>query len=193
MDRSNFHRAGLTRENLSPLESSRSFDLDRSEYSRYSKPSPSKTSELDVLWRSVGKTSADTRVAKQKAPGVYLLIGFICGALFMGVISAIAGFSNLAGSQKTEEIIVQQAPKANVAVIGPDTQAPVEAVSVPSEEKYEVKSGDTLDGIAYRFYGKYDVEKIEAIQKLNNIVDPSSLQIGQVILIPVDTRRQKDF
>ena len=189
MKSSTLHRAGLSRENMSALESSRSFDLDRREYLRYSKPVV-KTPELDVLWRSVAKTSTDTRVTKQKAPGVYLLIGFICGALFMGIISAIAGLSNIAASQKTEEIIVQQAPKANVAVIGPDTQAPIEAVSTPSEEKYEVKSGDTLDGIAYRFYGKYDVEKIEAIQKLNNIVDPSSLQIGQLILIPVDTRRQ---
>ena len=63
------------------------------------------------------------------------------------------------------------------------------AVSVPSEEKYEIKSGDTLDKIAYRFYGKYDVEKIDAIQKINNITDPSALQIGQVIIIPVDSQR----
>ncbi len=186
MKSSTLHRAGLSRENMTALESSRSFDLDRSEYLRYTKPTV-KNSELDVLWRSVGKTNVDTRTAKQKAPGVYLLIGFISGCLFMGLISLIAGFSNFIGTQKTEEIVVQQAPKANVAVIGADTQGTTTAVV--SEEKYEVKSGDTLDKIAYRFYGKYDVEKIDAIQKLNNIVDPSSLQIGQVILIPVDAQR----
>ena len=187
MKSSTIHRAGLTRENMSALESSRTFDLDRNEYSRYVKPS--KTPELDVLWRSVGKTNNDTRITKQKAPGVYLLIGFICGALFMGLISLIAGFSNFIGSQKTEEIIVQQAPKANVAVIGADNQQTVASVQTQSEEKYEIKSGDTLDKIVYRFYGKYDVNKIDAIQKLNNITDPSSLQIGQVILIPVDNQR----
>ena len=188
MKSSTLNRAGLSRENMSALESSRSFNLDRSEYLRYSKPA-SKTSELDVLWRSVGKTNAEARSVKQKAPGVYLLIGFICGCLFMGLISLIAGFSNFIGSQKTEEIIVQQAPKANVAVIDADAQDATTPVASVSEEKYEVKSGDTLDKIAYRFYGKYDVEKIDAIQKLNNITDPSSLQIGQVILIPVNAQR----
>ena len=188
MKSSTLHRAGLSRENMSALESSRTFDLDRSEYLRYTKPI-AKTSELDVLWRNVGKTSLDTRTTKQKAPGVYLLIGFICGCLFMGLISLIAGFSNFIGSQKTQEIVVQQAPKANVAVIGADSQTNNTVVSVPSEEKYEIKSGDTLDKIAYRFYGKYDVEKIEAIQKINNITNPSALQIGQVIIIPVDSQR----
>lgn len=187
MKSSTLHRAGLTRENMSALESSRTFDLDRNEYSRYIKPT--KTPELDVLWRSVGKTGVDTRGAKQKAPGVYLAIGFICGALFMGLISLIAGFSNFVGNQKTEEIVVQQAAKPNVAVIGADTPVVSETAAATSEERYEVKSGDTLDKIAYRFYGKYDMEKIEAIQKLNNISDPASLQIGQVIIIPVDAAR----
>ena len=74
-------------------------------------------------------------------------------------------------------------------VIGADSQTSGTVASVPSEEKYEIKSGDTLDKIAYRFYGKYDVEKIEAIQKINNITNPSALQIGQVIIIPVDSQR----
>ena len=47
MKSSTLHRAGLTRENMSALESSRSFDLDRNEYSRYVKPA--KAPELDVL------------------------------------------------------------------------------------------------------------------------------------------------
>ncbi len=188
MKSSTLHRAGLSRENMSALESSRAFNLDKSEYLRYTKPI-AKTPELDVLWRSVGKTNADTRVTKQKAPGVYLLIGFVCGCLFMGLISLIAGFSNSIGTQKTEEIIVQQAPKTNVAVIGADNQPVATQNQSLSEEKYEVKSGDTLDKIAYRFYGKYDVEKIDAIQKLNNITNPSTLQIGQVILIPVEAQR----
>lgn len=186
MKSSTIHRAGLTRENMSVLENSGSFNLDRNEYSRYQKPS--KTPELDVLWRSVSK-SGDTRAQKPKAPGVYLTIGFISGALFMGLISLIAGFSTMATSNNAEEIIVSQAVKPNVAVIGADVQPATEPLSSLSEEKYEVKSGDTLDKIAYRFYGKYDVEKIEAIQKLNNITNPSSLQIGQVILIPVDNAR----
>ena len=54
-----------------------------------------------------------------------------------------------------------------------------------AEEKYEIKSGDTLDRIALRFYGKYDTQKIEEIQRINNIKNPAALQIGQVIIIPL--------
>ena len=118
------------------------------------------------------------------------IIGFIAGALFMGLISLIAGISNTIGSPKVEEMNLPQAQKsANVAVIAPDAPAVNDSIPVVSEEKYEIKSGDTLDKIVYRFYGKYDVQKIEAIQQLNNITNPSSLQIGQVILIPVDSAR----
>lgn len=188
MKSSTLHRAGLSRENMSALESSRYQTLDRNEYSRYLKPQ--KAPELDMLWRSVGKTTVETRSSKQKAPGVYLLIGFIAGALFMGLISLIAGISNTIGSPKVEEMNLPQAQKsANVAVIAPDAPAANDSIPVVSEEKYEIKSGDTLDKIVYRFYGKYDVQKIEAIQQLNNITNPSSLQIGQVIIIPVDSAR----
>lgn len=186
MKSSTLHRAGLSRENMSALESSRTVDLDRNEYSRYIKPQ--RSSELDVLWRSVGKSN-DSRTHKQKAPGVYLAVGFIAGALFIGLISLIAGFSNVASNVKSENNVnLPPAAKANVAIIGADSEASAQA-AVISEEKYEVKSGDTLDKIAFRFYGKYDVEKINEIQKLNNITNPSALQIGQVILIPVDKSR----
>ena len=62
MKSSTLHRAGLSRENMSVLENCATLDSDRSEYSRYVR-SP-KTPELDMLWRSVGR-STDIRTAKQ--------------------------------------------------------------------------------------------------------------------------------
>lgn len=186
MKSSTLQRAGLSRENMSVLENCATLDSDRSEYTRYVKPQ-AKTPELDMLWRSVGKT-ADIRNIKQKAPGVYLLIGFIAGALFMGIISLIAGFANLAGNTRVEEFPTEK--RAQVAVIAPDGETTNPNVTTTTtEEKYEVKSGDTLDSIVYRFYGRYDTEVIQKIQDLNNLSNPNALQIGQVLVIPVEQTR----
>ena len=72
----------------------------------------------------------------------------------------------------------------NVAVIGEDAAAGTAAEA--SREKYVVKSGDTLNGIAYRFYGKYNEAKIQEIQKINEIANPAALKVGQELLIPVE-------
>lgn len=49
-------------------------------------------------------------------------------------------------------------------------------------QEYIVKSGDTLSNIARRFLGAN--ADWQAIAKINNITNPSSLQIGQRLLIP---------
>ena len=45
--------------------------------------------------------------------------------------------------------------------------------------------GDTINGIAYRFYGKYNEAKIQEILRINNITNPNSMKIGQELIIPV--------
>lgn len=47
---------------------------------------------------------------------------------------------------------------------------------------YTVKAGDTLSGIAARFYG--DANDWHKIAKANNIRDPRKLRIGQVLKLP---------
>ena len=83
---------------------------------------------------------------------------------------------------KTEPI---EDTKTNVAVIGTDTVSETTPEVVSTNEKYVVKQGDTLNGIAYRFYGKYDEEKILEIQRINNITNPQAIRIGQELQIPV--------
>ena len=63
------------------------------------------------------------------------------------------------------------------------------AENTVTEEKYVVKKGDTLNGIAYRFYGKYDEAKILEIQRINHIVNPAAISIGQELIIPVSQDR----
>jgi LysM repeat protein len=79
--------------------------------------------------------------------------------------------------------------KSNVTVIGSDSILDSVNDVVVSREKYVVKKGDTLNGIAYRFYGKYDESKILEIQRINNITNPAAIRIGQEILVPVSQIR----
>jgi len=55
----------------------------------------------------------------------------------------------------------------------------VGVVSAQENETYTVRSGDTLTGIA----NAYDVD-IDAILIANNIIDPNSIRVGQVLIIP---------
>ena len=49
-------------------------------------------------------------------------------------------------------------------------------------QNYTVKSGDTLRGIALKFYG--DASQFIVIQEANDITNPSLISIGQVLEIP---------
>ena len=56
----------------------------------------------------------------------------------------------------------------------------------PAAENYTVKSGDTLEGIIIRFYGKYDTSKVSRIMQANGMKNPNQLSIGQSLVIPLD-------
>ena len=49
-------------------------------------------------------------------------------------------------------------------------------------ETYTVKNGDTLRGIAQRFYG--DAELADYLQEVNNIEDPTAISVGMTLIIP---------
>ncbi len=50
--------------------------------------------------------------------------------------------------------------------------------------EYKVKSGDTIEKIAVKFYGEYNYQLIKKIKLANNINNARSLQIGQKLIIP---------
>ena len=62
----------------------------------------------------------------------------------------------------------------------------VEEAKPAAPETYSVKSGDTLEGIVIRFYGKYDPSKVNKIMEANNLSNPNQLSIGQSLIIPMD-------
>ncbi|EPF21273.1 LysM peptidoglycan-binding domain-containing protein [Microcystis aeruginosa] len=63
-------------------------------------------------------------------------------------------------------------------------------------QTYTIKSGDTLRGIALKFYG--DASKFVVIQEANDIANPNQISVGQVLEIPEladdnDNNPLKDF
>jgi len=56
---------------------------------------------------------------------------------------------------------------------------------------YKVKSGDTLSGIAQRFYG--DGSLFDLIAAANGIADPNSIPVGQTLTIPDLPRHWEPF
>lgn len=185
MKGSTLHRSGLTREKMGVLASLTNADkkqATRAQLNQYYKTA--KAREIDLLWGSIQKGMQKVhnvaRSPQQKAPAVYLIAGFIAGVLFMSCIFIIVSIAAL--SPKIDAV---KDNASNVAVIGDAGTSTTTAEKVTTEEKYIVKKGDTLNGIAYRFYGKYDEAKINEIQRINNISNPAALSIGQELIIPV--------
>lgn len=188
MKNSTLHRSNLTNERmamLSELKAQRNQISDNTPgiYKR-----PSKQKELDILWQSFKLNSKE-----EKSPGIYLLTGFIAGALSMFLMTAVlsisAESSNDFGNDqslaapKIEKKLVKKERTSKLAIVPPDK--PLTAPVIASES-YTVQSGDTLEAIIIRFYGKYDVSKIEKIKTVNNLSNPNALSIGQKLTIPLD-------
>ncbi len=182
MKGSTLHRSGLTRENMGVLASLAQPEKKntRAQLTQYYKAAKAK--ELDLLWGGTHKTMQKVRsVAKapiKKSPVVYMAIGFVAGVLFMSIITLMVSIFSM--SPRTS-VVNSRTPKVEVIT----ETAAKEVAAASTEQKYIVKQGDTLNGIAYRFYGKYSEEKINEIQKVNNIKNPAAIRIGQELIIPV--------
>ena len=62
----------------------------------------------------------------------------------------------------------------------------VEETPTATYQSYTVASGDTLEKIIIRFYGKNDVSKIDKIVEANKLSSPNNLSIGQKLVIPMN-------
>ena len=153
-----------------------------------------KQKELDLLWQSF-----KINTKEEKSPGVYLLTGFIAGALCMFVMNAILSISSEISTEPTATSIGQpkfekkfsrksklpQLNSGNIAIV-PAASGTANVVDTPKMETYTVKSGDSMSSIVYRFYGKYDLSKVEKIKQVNNLSNAHKLSIGQELIIPLD-------
>lgn len=195
MRNSSIYRSNLSDEKvafLSEIKSQKELNQDDNTPKAYKRPGKQK--ELDILWQNF-----KTNTKEEKSPGVYLLTGFIAGALCMFLMNAILSIgSNLSnevnesslGQPKFEKKIsrkskLPQMTTQQMEVVPAIADESIES-AIPAVETYTVKSGDSMSSIVYRFYGKYDLSKVEKIKQANNLTNAHKLSIGQKLIIPLD-------
>ncbi len=151
-----------------------------------------KDKELDVLWSNFKINAKD-----DKSPGLYLLTGFILGALSMFLLNSL--FYMNSNSEVADDVDAQtikqskiekrinnkKLPATDVTIIPADTPVVAEE-PVSHNETYTVKSGDTMQAIVIRFYGKYSPAKAEVIKEANGMSNVNKLSIGQKLIIPIE-------
>src|SRR4051794_28379214 len=96
----------------------------------------------------------------------YLLKAVLCLALMVPIV----GCDVARGSTEQIHLLITPVPTPT------NTPLPLPTVGA---SKYTVQSGDTLSGIAQKFG-----VTVDAIVRSNNIADPNSLSLGQVLNIP---------
>lgn len=185
MKSSTLRRSNLSKERMVILE-----ELSRNKKQPYDaspgvyvRQNANKDKELDVLWQNFKVSQKE-----DKSPGIYLATGFIAGAVAMLIMTTLLSFS-VRGTDSTDIAPTHKIKKekARITFIPADKTAAVEeSTTAKGNESYTVKSGDTLAGIIIRFYGSYDVSKIEKIRVANGLADANNLKLGQTLIIPMD-------
>lgn len=203
MKNSILNRSMLSGENmalLAELKSQNESDIQEETYlSEKKDKTKSKHDELDILWQNF-KFSAK----EEKSPGIYILTGFIAGALSMFLMTAmlsITTFSNSENGNMTvkERKIQKKAHGSLFAKEQTKTEVNEQNIEKPSPEeealmntpavindKYTVKAGDSLEAISVKFYGKVSPENTKKIQEANDLASPHSIYAGQELLIPMN-------
>ncbi len=194
MRNSSIYRSNISDEKiafLSEVKNQKEFNQEETVPKAY-KRQQGKQKELDLLWQSF-----KINPKEEKSPGVYLLTGFIAGALCMFIMNAILSIGSnmpstseesMLGQPKFEKKISRKSklPQINQVTVVPAVNTASTEMKIPTFETYEVKSGDSMSSIVYRFFGKYDPAKVEKIKQANNLTSVHKLSIGQKLVIPLD-------
>jgi LysM repeat protein len=153
--------------------------------------------ELDVLWSQTADTQVLSDIKEEHHPLLTfvagLLTGLILTTLFFWVFNSRPQTPSMdAVSQPVVQETVKDAPKVvtvpqTVEKASPHVSA--EPTAEPTGEKavkatmYKVKSGDTLGGIAHKFYGSYSLDYVARLRKANNLKG-DALKLDQELVIP---------
>lgn len=192
MRNSSIYRSNLSDEKvafLSELKNQKEYNVQEDNTPRAYRRTVGRQKELDLLWQNF-----KINPKEEKSPGVYLLTGFIAGALCMFIMNAILSISSNIGANsdvtslgqpKFEKKISRKETLPQIAVIPAET-AEVEEAVIPTFETYTVKEGDSMSSIVFRFYGKYDPAKVEKIRQANKLTNAHKLSIGQQLVIPLN-------
>ncbi len=170
-------KSNISREKLAVLEEllttkQREYEATASQYNQQNKER-----EIDILWQEL-KTHREER-----SPGVYLSIGFVVGALAMFLMTSIMNFGVQSENTADFNLWKKSSISAKNAAIN---VAPADAIDQAlNNMTYTIKSGDTLETIAVKYYGIASQANVAKLQRANNISNPHSIQIGQKINVPL--------
>lgn len=182
MKSSTLRRSNITREKVAMMEALSRYNREHQEEDFYRKQS--KNRELDVLLQNFGVRQQKT----EKAPQAYFVIGLIAGVIVTLLITTFVSILINISTPK-EDAVPKIKPvaeeNAKFRFIPADSSKSATAPIVTKEE-YIVKEGDTLESIIIRFYGTFDMDKVNLIQEANKMANPNALSIGQKLIIPVN-------
>ena len=208
MKNSTLNRAMLSGENMALLAELKSQNENNSENANTNENQEShksKRDELDMLWQNF-----KIHTKEEKSPGIYILVGFIAGALSMFMMTAMLSITTFSNSEDlasvNERKIIKKEHGSFFTLNKPEEQAvkteetkPEETVEQPTEEelmikenpvvindKYKVKAGDSLEAISVKFYGKASPENTKKLQEANDLASPHAIYAGQELLIPMN-------
>ncbi len=170
-------KTNISREKLAVLEEllstkQKEYEATASEYNQQNKDR-----EIDILWQEL-KTHREER-----SPGVYLSIGFVVGALAMFLMTSIINFG--VQSENTADFNLWKKSSISSKNASINVAPASNAGEVLNNMTYTIKSGDTLETIAVKYYGIASQANVAKIQRANDIKNPHSIQIGQTITIPL--------
>jgi len=182
MKSSTLRRSNITKEKVQMMEALSRYNRQHQDEDFYK--SQNKTREIDVLWQSFGVKR------NEKAPQVYFVTGIIFGVIItLAITTVVSLLINI--STPKDDVILPAKKTPAVETSGkfsfiPADSAAVKPAATATTETYTVKSGDTLENIVIRFYGSFDMRKVNAIQEANKMANPNALSIGQKLIIPMN-------
>ncbi len=200
MKTSTLNRSMLSGESMALLAELKSLNDETEKQSVDSNGSMlSKQDELDILWQNFKISTKE-----EKSPGIYILAGFVAGALSMFLMTAMLSFTTFSNMENSvsapiqERKIVKKEHGSFAPINSPEyiaNKVTVEeltaeeaVVNAPAviNDKYKVKAGDSLEAISVKFYGKASPENTKKLQSANGLASPHAIYAGQELLIPMN-------
>lgn len=163
---------------MAVLEALKKYRNEESDYAPnvYIRPSEfqhEKKAELDLLWRNFKIQDIH---AGENTPRIYMAMGIAAGLLLVGALTMTIFFAHRVHDNNIAE-------SGAFGIIPASGQIEETA---PKNETYVVQSGDTIEKILIRFYGKYSKLSESNLMKANNMTNPNKLSIGQELIIPMN-------
>lgn len=143
--------------------------------------------ELDMLW-----SNSKHYQREERSPLMSFLAGLVVGTILTTAVFLL--FMHQPEIKTGNDLATPVLEDGGLESANTDNAAPKPSEPGPASspgdltpantQTYTVRSGDTLGGIAGKFYGSTAPKYVEKIQRANNLRSADSLQLNQKLVIP---------